>query len=150
LRDGLEDAKSEGYREYMMQFMSASQCPTCRGKRLRPESLAVKVGGLSISDFTGLSLLKALKVAQELEFTAREALVAERIRKEVVERLEFLAGVGLSYLALDRNAATLSGGEGQRIRLATQIGSRLRGCCMCWMSLRSDCISGITCGLSKR
>jgi len=127
LRDGLEDAKSEGYREYMMQFMSASQCPTCRGKRLRPESLAVKVGGLSISDFTGLSLLKALGVARELQFTAREALIAEQIRKEVVERLEFLAGVGLSYLSLDRNAATLSGGEGQRIRLATQIGSRLRG-----------------------
>jgi excinuclease ABC subunit A len=127
LRDGLEDAKSDGYREYMMNFMSASQCPTCRGKRLRPESLAVKVGGLSISDFTGLSLNKALVAARALSFTAREALIADRIRKEVVERLEFLDGVGLSYLSLDRNAATLSGGEGQRIRLATQIGSRLRG-----------------------
>jgi excinuclease ABC subunit A len=127
LRDGLEDAKSDGYREYMMNFMSASTCPTCRGKRLRPESLAVKVGGLSISDFTSLSLNRALKAARELTFTAREALVAERIRKEVVERLEFLSGVGLNYLSLDRNAATLSGGEGQRIRLATQIGSRLRG-----------------------
>jgi excinuclease ABC subunit A len=127
LRDGMEDAKSDGYREYMMNFMSATQCPTCRGKRLRPESLAVKVGGLSISDFTALSLNRALTSARELSFTAREALVAERIRKEVVERLEFLAGVGLSYLSLDRNAATLSGGEGQRIRLATQIGSRLRG-----------------------
>ncbi|WP_263352503.1 excinuclease ABC subunit UvrA [Acidicapsa acidisoli] len=127
LRDGMEDAKSDGYREYMMNFMSASTCPSCRGKRLRPESLAVKVGGLSISDFTALSLNRALSAARELGFTAREALVAERIRKEVVERLEFLAGVGLSYLSLDRNAATLSGGEGQRIRLATQIGSRLRG-----------------------
>jgi excinuclease ABC subunit A len=127
LRDGMEDAKSEGYREYMMNFMSASICPACRGKRLRPESLAVKVGGLSISDFTALSLNRSLTAARGLTFTAREALVAERIRKEVVERLEFLAGVGLSYLSLDRNAATLSGGEGQRIRLATQIGSRLRG-----------------------
>ena len=127
LRDGMEDAKSDGYREYMMQYMSATLCPTCRGKRLRPESLAVKVGGLSISDFTALSLNRALTAARALEFTAREALVAERIRKEVVERLEFLSGVGLNYLALDRNAATLSGGEGQRIRLATQIGSRLRG-----------------------
>jgi excinuclease ABC subunit A len=123
----MEDAKSDGYREYMMNFMSASICPSCRGKRLRPESLAVKVGGLSISDFTALSLNRALAAARELKFTAREALIAERIRKEVVERLEFLAGVGLSYLSLDRNAATLSGGEGQRIRLATQIGSRLRG-----------------------
>jgi excinuclease ABC subunit A len=127
LRDGLEDAKSEGYREYMMQYMSASQCPVCRGARLRPESLAVKVGGLSISDFTALSLNRALTAARNLAFTDREALIAERIRKEVVERLEFLAGVGLNYLSLDRNAATLSGGEGQRIRLATQIGSRLRG-----------------------
>jgi excinuclease ABC subunit A len=127
LRDGMEDAKSDGYREYMMQYMSATLCPTCRGKRLRPESLAVKVGGLSISDFTALSLNRALNAARALEFTAREGLVAERIRKEVVERLEFLAGVGLNYLSLDRNAATLSGGEGQRIRLATQIGSRLRG-----------------------
>jgi excinuclease ABC subunit A len=127
LRDGMEDAKSDGYREYMMNFMSASLCPACKGKRLRPESLAVKIGGLSISDFTGLSLNRALTAARAMSFTAREALVAERIRKEVVERLEFLAGVGLSYLSLDRNAATLSGGEGQRIRLATQIGSRLRG-----------------------
>jgi excinuclease ABC subunit A len=127
LRDGLEDAKSDGYREYMMNFMSASTCPACRGKRLRPESLAVKIGDLSISDFTALSLNRALTAARALQFTAREALIAERIRKEVVERLEFLAGVGLSYLSLDRNAATLSGGEGQRIRLATQIGSRLRG-----------------------
>src|ERR1700728_2765158 len=127
LRDGVEDAKSDGYREYMMNFMSASTCPTCRGKRLRPESLAVKVGGLSISDFTALSLNRALTAARDLSFTAREALVAARIRKEVVERLEFLAGGGVSYLSLDRDAATLSGGEGQRIRLATQIGSRLRG-----------------------
>ncbi len=72
----------------------------------------MKVGGLSISDFTALPLHRALAAARELTFTAREALIAERIRKEVVERLEFLAGVGLSYLSLDRNAATLSGGEG--------------------------------------
>ena len=127
LRDGMEDAKSDGYREYMMNFMSASVCPVCKGKRLRPESLAVKVGGMSISDFTSLPLHRALMAARELRFTEREALIAERIRKEVVERLEFLENVGLSYLSLNRNAATLSGGEGQRIRLATQIGSRLRG-----------------------
>jgi len=127
LRDSVEEARSDGYREYMMSFMSATPCPACRGKRLRPESLAVKIGGLSIADFTALPLNRALSAAINLKFNAREALVAERIRREIVERLEFLCAVGLSYLSLDRNAATLSGGEGQRIRLATQIGSRLRG-----------------------
>jgi len=127
LRDTIDEARSDGYREYMMNFMSATPCPVCRGKRLRPESLAVKIGGLSIADFTALSLNRALSAAMNLSFTAREALVAERIRREIVERLEFLCEVGLTYLALDRNASTLSGGEGQRIRLATQIGSRLRG-----------------------
>jgi len=111
----------------MMNFMSATPCPVCRGKRLRPESLAVKINGLSIADFTNLSLHRALSAAYELSFTAREALLADRIRREIVERLEFLCAVGLNYLSLDRSAATLSGGEGQRIRLATQIGSRLRG-----------------------
>ena len=127
LRDSITEARSEGYREYMMNFMSATPCPVCRGKRLRPESLAVKIGGLSIADFTALPLNRALSAAINLSFTAREALIAERIRREIAERLEFLCRVGLSYLSLDRNAATLSGGEGQRIRLATQIGSRLRG-----------------------
>ena len=127
LRDSITEARSEGYREYMMNFMSATPCPVCRGKRLRPESLAVKIGGLSIADFTALPLNRALSAAINLTFTAREALVAERIRREIAERLEFLGAVGLTYLSLDRNAATLSGGEGQRIRLATQIGSRLRG-----------------------
>jgi excinuclease ABC subunit A len=127
LRDSTDEARSDGYREYMMNFMSASPCPVCRGKRLRPESLAVKIGGLSIADFTALPLNRALSAAINLTFTAREALVADRIKREIVERLEFLCAVGLTYLSLDRNAATLSGGEGQRIRLATQIGSRLRG-----------------------
>jgi excinuclease ABC subunit A len=127
LRDTIDEARSDGYREYMMNFMSATPCPVCRGKRLRPESLAVKIGGLSIADFTALPLNRALSAAINLSFTAREALLADRIRHEIVERLEFLCAVGLNYLSLDRNAATLSGGEGQRIRLATQIGSRLRG-----------------------
>jgi excinuclease ABC subunit A len=127
LRDSIEEARSEAYRESMMAYMSATPCPTCRGKRLRPESLAVKIGGLSIADFTALPLNRALSAAISLTFTDREALIAERIRHEVAERLEFLCAVGLTYLSLDRNAATLSGGEGQRIRLATQIGSRLRG-----------------------
>ncbi|HEY1502430.1 MAG TPA: excinuclease ABC subunit UvrA [Acidobacteriaceae bacterium] len=127
LRDNLEEARSDTYREWMMQYMSASECPVCHGQRLRPESLAVKIDGRSIAEFTALSMERALEHARSITFTAREALVAERLRKEIVERLQFLNAVGLSYLSLERNAATLSGGEGQRIRLATQIGSRLRG-----------------------
>ncbi|HEX4006425.1 MAG TPA: excinuclease ABC subunit UvrA [Acidobacteriaceae bacterium] len=127
LRDSLEEARSDGYREWMMQYMSASECPVCHGQRLRPESLAVKIDGMSIAEFTALPMARSLDRARHISFSAREALIAERLRKEIVERLQFLNAVGLSYLSLDRNAATLSGGEGQRIRLATQIGSRLRG-----------------------
>ena len=127
LRDSLEESRSESYREWMLGYMSASECSTCQGRRLRPESLAVKIGELSIAQFTGLSLERSLATARALAFSTRDALIAERLRREIVERLEFLNTVGLSYLTLDRSAATLSGGEGQRIRLATQIGSRLRG-----------------------
>jgi excinuclease ABC subunit A len=127
LRDSLEESKSESYRDWLLNYMSATICPACQGNRLRPESLAVKVGTLSIADFTELPLRRALDAARGFEFSRREALIAERLRREVVERLEFLNSVGLSYLSLARNAASLSGGEGQRIRLATQIGSRLRG-----------------------
>ena len=127
LRQTIEEARSDGYRDYMMNFMSATPCPACRGKRLRPESLAVKINGMSIADFTSLPLNRALQAAYALTFTEREALLADRIRREVEERLEFLCAVGLSYLSLNRSASTLSGGEGQRIRLATQIGSKLRG-----------------------
>ncbi len=145
LRSNLEETKSEGYREYMMQYMSATTCPGCQGRRLRPESLAVTIPipvarpneersavngqptNYSIADFTGLSLERALTGARAMAFTGRERLIADRLQREIIERLEFLNAVGLSYLSLDRSAATLSGGEGQRIRLATQIGSRLRG-----------------------
>jgi excinuclease ABC subunit A len=127
LRRNLEDTKSEGYREYMMQYMSATICPRCHGKRLRPESLAVTINGASIADFTALPLERALTAARSMHFAGRDRIIADRLQREIIERLEFLNAVGLSYLALDRSAATLSGGEGQRIRLATQIGSRLRG-----------------------
>jgi excinuclease ABC subunit A len=127
LRANLEDTKSEGYREYMMQYMSATTCPVCKGRRLRPESLAVTVNGASIADFTELSLERALNGARGMLFTGRDRIIADRLQKEIIERLEFLNAVGLGYLSLNRSAATLSGGEGQRIRLATQIGSRLRG-----------------------
>ena len=127
LRDSLAESRSDTYRDWMLNYMSASTCKVCQGRRLRPESLAVKVGDLSIAEFTAMPLARSLAAAQELAFSERDALIAERLRREVVERLQFLNTVGLSYLSLDRNAATLSGGEGQRIRLATQIGSRLRG-----------------------
>jgi excinuclease ABC subunit A len=127
LRDSLEESRSDTYREWLMNYMSPSLCPACQGRRLRPESLAVKVNDLSIADFTALPLGRALETARTLRFSAREALIADRLKREIVERIEFLNAVGLGYLSLDRNAATLSGGEGQRIRLATQIGSRLRG-----------------------
>jgi len=131
LRANLDDTKSEGYREYMMQYMSATMCPRCKGRRLRPESLAVtiQIAGedRSIAEFTALSLERALEGALAMNFTGRDRIVADRLQREIVERLEFLNAVGLGYLSLDRSAATLSGGEGQRIRLATQIGSRLRG-----------------------
>ncbi len=127
LRESLRESRSESYREWMLGYMSATDCSTCQGRRLRPESLAVKVGELSIAEFTEMPLGRALAAARALAFSARDTLIAERLRREVVERLQFLNDVGLSYLSMNRSAATLSGGEGQRIRLATQIGSRLRG-----------------------
>jgi excinuclease ABC subunit A len=127
LRQNLESSTSENYREYLLDFMSATECPACQGRRLRPESLAVKVNGMSIADFTALPISKALETARKIRLAGREATIAGRILQEIIERLEFLNAVGLGYLSLGRSAATLSGGEGQRIRLATQIGSKLRG-----------------------
>jgi excinuclease ABC subunit A len=127
LKQAMEDSTSEGYREFLLDYMSATECPACDGKRLRPESLAVKVNAMSIADFTALPVSRALDVAKAIKLTGREALIAARIVHEIVERLQFLNAVGLGYISLDRSAATLSGGEGQRIRLATQIGSKLRG-----------------------
>jgi excinuclease ABC subunit A len=102
-------------------------CPACKGARLRPESLSVKVGRKSIAEVTQLSIRAAADFAASLKLTERETFIAQRILKEIRERLGFLVNVGLDYLTLDRAAATLSGGEGQRIRLATQIGSGLVG-----------------------
>jgi len=127
LKQNLEESTSDNYREYLLDHMSATECPVCHGKRLRPESLAVKVNGMSIADFTALPVSRALETARKIKLAGREEIIAGRIVHEIVERLEFLNAVGLDYISLERSAATLSGGEGQRIRLATQIGSRLRG-----------------------
>ncbi len=118
---------SEGYREWLMDYMSPTTCPDCNGRRLKPASLAVQVKGISIADFTALPIARALPLAQSWRFTERELKVAGRVVEEIRNRLEFLCAVGLDYLSLDRSSATLSGGEAQRIRLATQIGSKLRG-----------------------
>ncbi|HUJ96567.1 MAG TPA: excinuclease ABC subunit UvrA [Terriglobales bacterium] len=127
LKQAMDESTSETYRDWLLDHMSATECPICHGRRLRPESLAVKVNGMSIADFTALPLTRALEAARKIELKGREQIIAGRIVHEIIERLQFLTAVGLGYISLDRSAATLSGGEGQRIRLATQIGSKLRG-----------------------
>ncbi len=121
------ETDSEYRREKIEEFMSHVPCPKCKGARLRPEALAVTVGEKSISEFTGLSVWNAQDFFQEVDFTAREWLIGERVVKEIRERLGFLVDVGLGYLTLARSAGTLSGGEAQRIRLASQVGSGLVG-----------------------
>lgn len=118
---------SESQREDIEQYMSTRPCPACAGARLKPEALAVKVGGRSITEVTSLSVLEAREFFRLLELTGREQIIARQVLKEINERLGFLVNVGLDYLTLDRGAGTLSGGEAQRIRLATQIGSGLMG-----------------------
>lgn len=118
---------SEGYRDWLMEYMSPTTCPDCEGKRLKPASLAVQVKGISIAEFTAISIARALPLIASWKFTERELQVVGRVVEEIQNRLEFLCAVGLDYLSLERSSATLSGGEAQRIRLATQIGSKLRG-----------------------
>ena len=121
------ETQSPGMRADIEECMSETPCPTCHGKRLKKTALAVTVGGLSIAEFSDLSVVQALAFVDGLVLTEKEAMIAERILKEIKARLGFLSSVGLGYLTLSRAAATLSGGESQRIRLATQIGSSLMG-----------------------
>jgi len=121
------ESDSDSMREKLEQFMDIMPCPSCNGARLRPESLHVKVGEHSIYQVCELSVGEALTFFNQLQLSAKDEAIGERILKEVRERLGFLAQVGLDYLTLNRAAGTLSGGEGQRIRLATQIGSSLMG-----------------------
>src|SRR2546425_2848632 len=121
------ETDSSTARERIEEYMSLRPCPVCKGARLKPEVLAVTVGGKSIHDFSQMSVSAALAFLDELGLTETEQLIGHRIVKEIRERLTFLDDVGVGYLTLDRAAATLSGGEAQRLRLATQIGSQLVG-----------------------
>ncbi|MDO4394164.1 MAG: excinuclease ABC subunit UvrA [Bacillota bacterium] len=121
------ETNSEWIKEKMEKFMNMSECHVCHGKKLKPELLAVTVGGINIMEFCDMSVSEALNFIDNIEISAEHKLIASEILKEIKGRLTFLANVGLDYLTLSRAAATLSGGESQRIRLATQIGSGLVG-----------------------
>ena len=126
LDETFEDAGA-GYREWLMEYMSPAVCPACHGRRLKPSSLAVQVKGKGLGDLTEMPVERALALVKAWKLNEREQQIAARVVEEIRNRLEFLTAVGLNYLSLARSAATLSGGEAQRIRLATQIGSKLRG-----------------------
>ncbi|TET14498.1 MAG: excinuclease ABC subunit UvrA [Actinobacteria bacterium] len=121
------ETESESQRIKIEKMISSRPCSGCNGKRLRQESLAVKIGSISIADFCEKTIEEGIKWLRSLKLTEREKIIGERLIKEIVERLNFLKDVGLSYLTLDRKSSTLSAGESQRIRLATQIGSGLVG-----------------------
>jgi excinuclease ABC subunit A len=122
-----KETDSAGQRERIEEYMSFRPCPVCKGARLKPEVLAVAVGERNVHEFTQMSVTRAIEFLDRLELSETEQLIGTRIIKEIRERLTFLSDVGVGYLQLDRAAATLSGGEAQRLRLATQIGSQLVG-----------------------
>ncbi|MCF8011217.1 MAG: excinuclease ABC subunit UvrA [Clostridiales bacterium] len=121
------ETDSEYQREEIEKYMSTRPCPSCLGARLKPEALSVKIEGRAISEVTAMSVRDSLEFFKNLEFSEKEKIISSQVLKEIKERLGFLVNVGLDYLTLDRAAGTLSGGEAQRIRLATQIGSGLMG-----------------------
>ncbi|MDQ3635130.1 MAG: excinuclease ABC subunit UvrA [Acidobacteriota bacterium] len=127
MRERMHSASSEKIRTALEQFISPVPCPECNGHRLRKDSLAVKIGGCGIGDYVSLPIEEAVEKFEKVQLNKREEKIAGLVLREIQNRLEFLNGVGLGYLTMDRGSGTLSGGEGQRIRLATQIGSQLRG-----------------------
>ncbi len=127
MSDWYHETNSDEVRMKLSNYIRTVDCSTCNGSRLKKESLNIRLNGMSISDITSLTVGGCIEFFGNLSFSGQEKEVGERIRKEIGSRLEFLADVGLDYLSLDRSATTLSGGEGQRIRLATQVGSRLTG-----------------------
>ncbi len=127
MRERMENPPSEKVKTALEELVAPVKCPVCNGKRLQPESLAVKVGGFGIDDYVSLALDKSLEKIEAIELNQREEKIAGLVLREIKDRLKFLKSVGLGYITLDRASQTLSGGEGQRIRLATQIGSQLRG-----------------------
>ncbi len=121
------ETSSDGIKEWLEKFMTEKPCEACGGKRLRPEALAVTVGGVNIHDLSGRSVDDTIRFFDELRLNETQKQISKQIFKEITARLSFLRNVGLDYLTLERKAGTLSGGEAQRIRLATQIGSSLVG-----------------------
>lgn len=121
------ETSSQGMRDFYEMYMSNSECPVCHGARLKDEVLAVKVGNKNINELTAMSINKMKDYINSLELNKKDSMIAEPIFKELNKRLQFLMDVGLEYLTLSRSAGSLSGGEAQRIRLATQIGSGLTG-----------------------
>src|SRR5262249_11833728 len=127
LRERLDDAPSEKVRVAIEEMVSPVVCTDCGGRRLRADSLAVRVGGHGIAEYTSMTISDGIRAFDRIKLDKREEKIAGLVLREIRSRLRFLDTVGLGYLTLDRPSATLSGGEGQRIRLATQIGSQLRG-----------------------
>ncbi|MCB1158902.1 MAG: excinuclease ABC subunit UvrA, partial [Leptospiraceae bacterium] len=127
LKRRYKETKSDSMRQWMEGYMTSQACETCKGKRLNPESLSVTVENINIHEFTSMSIEKSLEFVKNIKLKGSDEVIAKPILKEIKERLGFLYNVGLGYITLDRSAGTLSGGEAQRIRLATQIGSGLMG-----------------------
>lgn len=137
------ESPSEYTREMMSKYMTELPCETCHGKRLSREALSVYVGGLNIGEVVEYSISQALNYYKNIDLSEQDQAIANQILKEIISRLTFLNNVGLEYLTLNRASGTLSGGEAQRIRLATQIGSRLTGVLYVLDEPSIDCIKEI-------